>query len=311
MVSIIVPVYKVEQYLRQCIDSLLAQTYRETEIILVDDGSPDRCGDICDSYAEQDRRIRVIHQENAGVSAARNAGISIARGEYIGFVDPDDWIAPEMYEKLLTCMDKYSADMAVCGYTYCSEAGEPDEKRSYACRPEECISRKEAMRRMADIPPSLRHVVWNKLFRRNLIGEIRFPEDYHASEDVIFLTDCLLKAGTVACVHEPLYFNRIHKGSATHGGLSTHELAHSFRAHQYMYQRISEAYPDLKPASQAFCLDVMMLKYNEACRRPAAERSTEERRDLYGMRKTIRSEAVKALRNREIHWKTRISYLIR
>ena len=311
MISIIVPVYKVELFLEQCIESILAQTCHELEVLLVDDGSPDRCGAICDSYAERDRRIRVIHQENAGVSAARNAGLSAARGEYIGFVDPDDWIAPEMYEKLLTCMDKYSTDMAVCGYTYCSEAGEPDETRSYAFRPEECLNRKETMRRMADIPPSLRHVVWNKLFRRNLIGEIRFPEDYHASEDVIFLTDCLLKAGNVACVHEPLYYNRVRRGSATHGGLSIQELRHSFQAHEYMYRSIAEAYPELKDVSQAFCLDVMMLKYNEACRKPPAERSAEENCDLHRMRKMIRREAVKALLNRKIYWKTRMSYLIR
>ena len=310
MVSIIVPVYNVEQYLCQCIDSLLAQTYRETEIILVDDGSPDHCGDICDSYAEQDPRIRVIHQENAGVSAARNAGLSIARGEYIGFVDPDDWITPGMYGRLLECIENYNADIAVCGYTYCSETGEPDETRPYVYRPEECLDRKEAMRRMADIPPSLRHVVWNKLFRLELVRGIRFPEDFRSSEDVVFLTDCLLKAGTVACVHEPLCFNRVRRGSATHGGLSIHELAHSFLAHQYMYQRISETYPDLKAASQAFCLDVMTMKYNEARARRSSEQSEEKYSDLHVMRKVIRTEAVKALLNREIYWKTRISYLI-
>lgn len=311
MVSIIVPVYKVEQYLCQCIDSLRAQTYRETEIILVDDGSPDHCGAICDFYAGQDWRIRVIHQENAGVSAARNAGLNAARGEYIGFVDPDDWIAPAMYEKLVDSIEKQNADMAVCGYTYCSEAGEPDGTCPYALRSEECLSRKEAMRRMADIPPSLRHVTWNKLFRRDLIGKIRFPEDFHSSEDVIFLTDCLLKAGTVACVPEPLYFNRVRRGSATHGGLSTHELAHSFQAHEYMYRRISEAYPDLKAVSQAFFLDVMTLKYNEARGRQPSEQSEEEHCDLRAMRKLIRQEAMKALLNREIYCKTRISYLIR
>lgn len=311
MVSIIVPVYNAEQYLRQCVDSLLAQTYRETEIILVDDGSPDRCGAICDSYAEQDRRVRVIHQENAGVSAARNAGLSIARGEYIGFADPDDWTAPGMYGRLLECIEKYNADIAVCGYTYCGEAGEPDETRLYACRPEECLSRKEAMQRMADIPPSLRHVVWNKLFRRSLVQGIRFPEEYRSSEDVVFLTECLLKAGTIACVHEPLYYNRVRRGSATHGGLSIQELAHSFRAHEYMYRSITEAYPELKTVSQAFCLDVMMLKYNEARNRQLSEQSEEERRDLCVMRKAIRREAVKALLNREIYWKTRIFYLIR
>ncbi len=310
MISIIVPVWKVEKYLCQCVDSLLAQTYRGTEIILVDDGSPDRCGAICDSYAEQDRRIRVIHQENAGVAAARNAGLSIAKGEYVGFVDPDDWIAPGMYGRLLECIEKYNADIAVCGYSYCNEAGEEDETRPYTCRPEEILDRKEAMRRMADIPPSLRHVVWNKLFHRNVIANIRFPEDFRSSEDVLFLTECLLKAGNVACVHDPLYFNRVRQDSATHGGLSVHELAHSFLAHEYMYRRTAEAYPDLKAVGQAYYLDVMTLKYNEARGRQTSEQTAEECRDLRGMKKMIRSEAVKALLNGTIYWKTRISYLI-
>ena len=310
MISIIVPAYKVELFLEQCIESILAQTCQDIEVLLVDDGSPDQCGVICDSWATRDQRIRVIHQDNAGVAAARNAALNLAKGEYVGFVDPDDWIAPGMYGKMLECIEKYNADIVVCGYTYCSEAGETDEMRPYVRRPEECIDRKEAVRRMADIPPTLRHVVWNKLFRRSLVGDIRFPEDFRSSEDVFFLTDCLLKAGTVVCIHEPLYYNRVRGGSATHGGLSIHELAHSFKAHEYMYRRIIETYPDLKAVSQAFYLDVMELKYNEACRRQPAERSTEENRDLQRMKKMIRSEAVKALLNGKIYWKTRISYLM-
>ena len=96
MISIIVPIYRVERYLEQCIESMLAQTCRDIEVILVDDGSPDRCGSICDARSAEDGRIRVIHRENAGVSAARNAGLDAARGEFIGFVDPDDWFAPQM-----------------------------------------------------------------------------------------------------------------------------------------------------------------------------------------------------------------------
>ena len=99
--SVIVPVYNVETFLPACIDSILSQTFRDLELILIDDGSPDACGRICDKYAEKDTRVRVIHQENRGVSAARNAGLQIASGEYIGFVDPDDWITPEMYAMLL------------------------------------------------------------------------------------------------------------------------------------------------------------------------------------------------------------------
>ena len=98
MVSIIVPIYKVEQYLPKCIESLIVQTYHDIEVILVDDGSPDGCPQICEDYAKKDERIVVLHQHNQGVSAARNAGLKSAKGEFIGFVDPDDWVSPDMYE---------------------------------------------------------------------------------------------------------------------------------------------------------------------------------------------------------------------
>ena len=101
MISIIVPVYRVEPYLRQCIESILGQTYRDIEVLLIDDGSPDHSREICDEYAEKDGRVRVFHTENRGLSAARNLGLQEAKGEYIGFVDSDDWIEPEMYEVLL------------------------------------------------------------------------------------------------------------------------------------------------------------------------------------------------------------------
>ena len=121
--SVIVPVYKVEPYLQKCIDSILAQTFRDFELILVDDGSPDNCPAICDAAAEKDERIVVIHRENAGLSAARNAGLSAARGDYIGFVDSDDYIAPEMYQTLYDAMIKNDAQLAVCNYTYVDIGG--------------------------------------------------------------------------------------------------------------------------------------------------------------------------------------------
>lgn len=102
MVSIIVPIYNVEQYISKCIESILAQTYRDFELILVDDGSPDMCGTICDEYAKQDSRVHVIHQENKGVSAARNAGISLAKGEYISFIDGDDYVEKDFFERIIT-----------------------------------------------------------------------------------------------------------------------------------------------------------------------------------------------------------------
>ena len=116
-ISVVVPVYKVEPYLRKCLDSIVNQTYRDLEIILIDDGSPDNCGRICDEYAERDARIRVVHQENSGLSAARNAGLKLVSGSYIGFVDSDDWIEPDMYSYLLGNALEYQADIAVCSRT--------------------------------------------------------------------------------------------------------------------------------------------------------------------------------------------------
>lgn len=123
MLSIIVPVYDVERYLPKCIDSVLAQTFTDFELILVEDGSPDNCPALCDAAATKDARIRVIHQKNGGLSAARNAGLDAARGAWIGFVDSDDYIAPEMYEALYKAVQSTGADLALCDYAEVDETG--------------------------------------------------------------------------------------------------------------------------------------------------------------------------------------------
>lgn len=312
MISIIVPIYNVEKYLPQCIESLVAQTYRNIEIILVDDGSPDRCPEMCGAYAEKDARIKAIHQKNCGVAAARNAGLQAARGEYVGFVDPDDWVLPEMYGAMLEAMLAAKADLAICGYAYCHEDGSVDEARKYQRKAAETLTQKEAMRRMSDIPPTIRHVVWNKLFRKNLLQGITFPEDLKASEDVRFLTEYLLKTNSAIIVHEPFYFNRRRDGSATHGGLDIHSLVESFKAHDFMYHSIVNAYPDLRNYSQAFLLDVYLLKYNEAKKKAKATGvlSPTDATDLKRMRSALHAEGWHGVFNPEIYWKTRIAYLL-
>ena len=114
LISVIVPVYKAEKYIERCICSILRQTFQNIEVILVDDGSPDKSGEICDMWALKDKRIKVIHQKNEGAGAARNAGLRVAKGEYIGFVDSDDWIEPQMYEVMYNAIEKYSADVGMC-----------------------------------------------------------------------------------------------------------------------------------------------------------------------------------------------------
>ena len=118
LISIIVPVYKVEKYLQECVTSIQNQTYRNLEIILVDDGSPDKSGKLCNEYAKRDSRIKVIHKVNGGLSSARNAGLKIAKGEYIGFVDSDDYIRKNMYEKLLDACIQNKTEIAACNYNY-------------------------------------------------------------------------------------------------------------------------------------------------------------------------------------------------
>lgn len=313
MLSIIVPVYKVEKFLPKCIESVLSQTYNDFELILVDDGSPDKSPEICDQYAELDKRVVVIHQKNAGVSSARNAGLERAQGEYIGFIDPDDFIAQDMYEKMLQAMEDSGVELGVCGYDYYNEEYQVDEKRKYKNAANEKINQKELMKRMSDMPPTIRHGVVNKLFKANLLGDRKFPEKLHSSEDVFFLNDYIKVVHEAVVIHKPFYKNLIRSGSATHGGLTIESLADSFRAHYQMYQDIISYYPELKNHSQAFLLDVCTLKYDEAKGKlenlPEEEKKKAQKR-LKEMKYFIKQNARKAMFNKEIYWKTRIYYLI-
>lgn len=169
MISIIIPVYKVEPFLHQCLDSVLSQTYRDIEIILIDDSSPDRCGEICEEYARKDDRVRVFHTESRGVSAARNLGLREANGEYIGFTDPDDWIEPDMYEVLLKRLSETDADISACSFWY-----EYESEQKKILHEETTFTGEEALGLLVD--ENISNHVWNKLYRRQLFKTIQFPE---------------------------------------------------------------------------------------------------------------------------------------
>lgn len=174
LISVIVPVYNVEAYLKKCVDSILSQTYPNLEIILVDDGSPDNCGEICDNYAELHSNIKVIHQKNGGLSAARNAGLKIAEGEYIGFVDSDDFIDSNMYQTLYEKAKETDSDIVECNLHHTFDDYEDTETV-------EKYDDKNLLLSMG------RCIVWNKIYRRSLIekAEALFPEKY-IYEDVEF-----------------------------------------------------------------------------------------------------------------------------
>jgi glycosyltransferase involved in cell wall biosynthesis len=199
LISVIVPVYNVEKYLKRCIDSIINQTYKNLEIILIDDGSSDSSGEICDEYAILDLRIHVIHQKNKGLSAARNAGIELATGEWIAFLDSDDWIDSEMYEILLDNGIKNNADISTCQSRNVNAKGE-----LLSSKTPNMIENQITEMSADDIISGLytltkvRFEVWNKLWKRSLIGETRFI-DGQVSEDVYF--DRVLFTRTSKMVH--------------------------------------------------------------------------------------------------------------
>ena len=208
MISIIVPVYKAEKYLDNCINSLLSQTYTDLEIILVDDGSPDASGAICDAYAAKDSRIKVIHQQNGGLSAARNAGLFVASGEYVGFVDADDTVEPDMYELLMHAIAGHQ--LAMCGARRVEEGQMPQPTSSDAA-----VTVLDNAGLWEEIFGRLNNAAWNKLYRADLIKDSRFPQGLIHGEDLLFHLTYLPSVQSGVVLDAVKYNYYIHQGSIT------------------------------------------------------------------------------------------------
>lgn len=210
LISIIVPVYKVEQYLDQCVKSIVDQTYRNLEIILVDDGSPDACPGMCDAWEQKDDRIKVIHKKNGGASSARNVGLDIAKGEYIGFVDGDDLIADNMYEVMLRAFEGEQVGMVCCSAQCISGDGELLSKKAIPSQ------RKMNIQQSLDAIFTLQVdlSVWSKLYRRDVLDGIRFPEG-ETNEEVPMTLPSIVKANGMIHVQDWLYLYRLSGDSVT------------------------------------------------------------------------------------------------
>lgn len=220
LISVIVPVYKVERYLDKCVRSIMVQTYTNLEIILVDDGSPDNCPKMCDVYAREDTRIRVIHKENEGVSSARNAGVSIANGDYIGFVDSDDWIAPNMYELLIGGFTEHP-DIGICAV--CVKGINEDEEQ-FSIMP---IPERERFIHSKDWVGALnlntvRVELWNKLYPAYIVKQVPFVANRYA-QDLMFnyqISDLFVASGlNYLELPQAVYYYRTRKGNITSSGL--------------------------------------------------------------------------------------------
>ena len=224
MISVIVPVFNIEQYLEKCIESIVNQTYRNLQIILVDDGSTDKSGEICDAYAQKDSRIKVIHKQNGGLSDARNYGLEKAEGDLLSFIDGDDWIHPQMYEIMTDAIEKNSADMAVCQYQQTDEKSflrRIDTSRlSYTI-----VSGTRAMTDMSNIYP----MAWNKLYRREIFDNLRYPVG-KLHEDEYVIHKIFRKTDKIAITEESLYFYEVREGSIT-SGINIKRIEDSFQAY--------------------------------------------------------------------------------
>lgn len=210
LVSIVVPIYKVEEYLEECVDSILNQSYKEFEVILVDDGSPDRCGEICDRYAECDSRIRVIHKKNGGLSDARNAGIEIARGEYIAFIDSDDYVTPNYLEMMVSTAEIHNADIVQCQNTL-----QTDNLGTLKYKKPIIYSASNTIFKEYLLFNNIIVCAQQKLYRTSLFREIRFPVG-RINEDTCTTYKLLLHAERYVCIGNILYFYRIREGSIMH-----------------------------------------------------------------------------------------------
>ena len=219
LISVIVPVYNVEQYLDKCVESIINQTYKNLEIILVDDGSSDQSGKKCDEWNIKDSRIKVIHKENGGLSDARNVGLEVATGDYIGFVDSDDWIEPGMYERLFEEICRTDSLVAICDY---SKYYEDNPNTLYKEKKEivHVYKGREIVNYMtSDGKVKISYSVWKCLYKKTCLEGCKFPVGRYY-EDVLFNVNALWTIDRVVYIPKVYYHYRIRNNSIIGGGIS-------------------------------------------------------------------------------------------
>ena len=245
LISVIVPCYKVEKYLPKCVGCLLQQTYKNLEIILVDDGSPDRCGEICDDYAETDSRVKVIHKVNGGLSDARNVAIDVAHGKYLTFVDSDDYVANDYVEILINLCIKYDADVSVVNPIFIDESGDfthvfPSDDNEYCF---DAYSAIELMFYQMLFDTS----AWGKLYKKSLFDGVRYPKGI-IFEDLPTTYLLFAKSNKIAFKNKEVYYYLIRKTSIEGASFNPHKLEsalHVYRSmeeHNYILKNVEDAY---------------------------------------------------------------------
>lgn len=268
-VSVIVPVYNVEAFLPACIDSILAQTMKDLSLILIDDGSPDNCGAICDSYAARDSRVQVIHQENRGVSAARNAGLALADGDYICFVDPDDWIAEDFLASLCRAAEDAGAGLAICGFTFCRQDGTTLYQQAV---PAGVFSSEQLILSLYGMPNRFHGSMCNKLFSCRILEGLRFDETVAIGEDWLMLYACYCRCEKGVAISACSYYVRTREGSATRS-LSADLYVKKLQAYLRLYKAADSHTKTVQRQAALKILDTCLINKREIRKQPDHEQS--------------------------------------
>lgn len=290
-VSIIVPVYQVEKYIRQCVDSILAQTFTDFELILVDDGSKDQSGQICDEYAVIDGRVKVIHQKNSGAATARNSGMNQAVGNYFMFVDSDDYIAPTMLECLHKTILNEKADMVVCNCLYFFES---DEKKDFCTNMElETLSGMEIFyNRKNERNYGVWTVVWNKLIKREIVQKVKFRSGKYY-EDEFWANDIYQMDIKVVTIPDCLYYYRQHDDST----MKKKNIKKNFDIIEALQERIDIYLKEQKYSDQAYKVLIYSLEHLEESKRMVAN---QEEQDKFIQAEKRTKDIVKQLKKRKL-----------
>ena len=222
LISIIVPIYNVQKYLDRCMKTLLNQTYRNIEIILVDDESPDECPKMCEEYTKIDQRVKVIHKKNGGLGFARNSGLEIAQGKYIIFVDSDDYINVNMVETLYFLLSENNADMSMCSFEYVTDRGENSIVYSNPVK-NELLSKIEILNKLLEDKSWYYVVAWNKLYKKEIWHNLRYPVGY-IHEDAAVVHRVFCQCNLVATTEKKLYYYRQVPGSLMNSGRNIKSL---------------------------------------------------------------------------------------
>ena len=242
LISIIIPVYKVEKYLRQCLDSVVNQTYRNLEIILVDDGSPDSCGKICDEYAQKDARFKVLHKENGGVSDARNAALDIFKGDYLMFIDSDDWVEPDYCETALKSAVENKVNCVVFGVNNIVDG----KCEFYSKTDKEQVLSSEEIIRKALMDTFPYEYPWNKIYKREIFQNLRFPKGY-LYEDLAVTWQAFDSAQRILTIPNCTYnYRRNRVGSTSEISQKPHVVIDRYLVQKLRMPHLLEKYPNLK-----------------------------------------------------------------